>query len=109
MSPDSGEARPEVSRTGQALRSNGPIVRAASDAFTEARRRHHHRRHIQALDRALDVSPYPDVHETYCTGTIWEPEPTEAQVRDAANDLVSMGWPKDIVARLLNISPKAAA
>jgi hypothetical protein len=62
----------------------------------------------RALDRQLGIpSPYPDVHETYCTGDIWEREPTEAQVRDAANDLVAQGWPKDVVARLLRITPRS--
>lgn len=62
----------------------------------------------RALDRQLGIpSPYPDVHETYCTGDIWEREPTEAQVRDAANDLVRQGWPAAIVARLLRITPRS--
>lgn len=55
-------------------------------------------------------SPYPDVHETYCTGDVWEREEREAdeeQVRQAANDLVAAGWPTDVVARILNITPRS--
>ncbi|MFI9488520.1 hypothetical protein ACIG47_19190 [Promicromonospora sp. NPDC052451] len=61
-------------------------------------------KNTRALDRQLGIaSPYPDVHETYCTGEIWAHQLTEAQIRDAASVLEARGWPKDVVARLLPV------
>jgi hypothetical protein len=77
-------------------------------ARATARERHHRARNAQAA-REVFGSPYPSVYELYRTADIWEPEPTKAQVRDAANDLVAQGWPTDIVARLLRIEPKVAS
>ena len=36
-----------------------------SNAFAKARRMHHHRRHVRALDRALDCDPYVDIEARY--------------------------------------------
>lgn len=70
--------------------------------------RAHRRRNIRALDEHMGTSPYPDVATTYPPVRLRpDLEPSEDQVREAANDLVRQGWPTAIVARLLNIKPRS--
>lgn len=86
--------------TQRAARQRQAAARAVS--------RGHRRRHVQALDEHLGASPYPDVATTYPRVSLRpDGEPTEEQVRQAANDLVAQGWPKDVVARLLRITPRS--
>lgn len=77
-------------------------------ATTRAMSRDHRNRNARALDEHLGTSPYPDVATTYPRVSLRpDGEPTEEQVRQAANDLVRQGWPAPIVARLLNIQPRS--
>jgi len=95
-----GPVDPRVGDTSaqRAARQRQAAARAVS--------RGHRRRNASALDEHLGTSPYPSA-EMYRTGDPWSREPTEQEVRQAGNDLVAAGWPKDVVARLLGITPRS--
>jgi len=70
---------------------------------------HNRRRNSRALDEALGVSKYPDVATTYPPVVLREgqTDPTDDEKRDAANALVAAGYPIDVAARLIGITPRS--
>lgn len=77
-------------------------------AAARATSRGHRRRNARTLDEHLGTSRYPDIASTYPRVSLRpDGEPTDEQVREAANDLVRQGWDVAVVARLLNITPRS--